>query len=308
VDEAEAWRWLAAKFHRFDRQVPQAEPAQQYLARQFEEYLGARLHGQSLIVRIETDLESGRMTLSFRPEHLPRTKAVTYTGNQALPSTALSAVLDPIAGNQDYTDRGFASALELNLRPLYEQLGLYRVHFTPSVQWVEAGAIASVAITEGEPYRLGRVQLIGEELPVDAMLAAVKLPVGKPANWKLIQEGVWAMERVVKRTGYFSASAMPEREFDDGARTLNLRIRVARGPLYHFGELNITGLTPELAGMARRLWKPKPGDAYDFLYGNDFLQAFSRVTDLHNFSKHDVVVKKGATDHVMDITLAFEVR
>jgi hypothetical protein len=78
--------------------------------------------------------------------------------------------------------------------------------------------------------------------------------------------------------------------------------------LYHFGELNITRLTPELAGMARRLWKPKPGDAYDFLYGNDFLQAFSRVTDLHNFSKHDVVVKKGATDHVMDITLAFEVR
>jgi hypothetical protein len=43
-----------------------------------------------------------------------------------------------------------------------------------------------VAITEGEPYQLGTVELIGDDLPVDAMLSAAKLRTGKLANWKQI--------------------------------------------------------------------------------------------------------------------------
>src|SRR5437763_830676 len=140
------------------------------------------------------------------------------------------------------------------------------------------------------------------------MSSAAKFPRGRLANWKQIQEGIWEMEKVVKRTGFFEAAASPDRSYDDGAHVLELRIRVEKGPLYHFGEVRITGLSPDLVDRAKRLWKPKAGEPYDYAYPNDFFQAFSRTVDFRNYRKYDAVAHKGTGDHVMDINLVFEPR
>ncbi|MBZ5625430.1 MAG: hypothetical protein LAQ69_43055 [Acidobacteriia bacterium] len=115
-------------------------------------------------------------------------------------------------------------------------------------------------------------------------------------------------EKFVKRTGFFEATASPDRSYNDAAHILDLRIRMDKGPLYHVGEVRITGLSPDLEGRARRLWKPKAGDPYDYAYPNDFFQAFSRTVDFRAFRKYDAVTLKGTGDHVMDINLVFESR
>jgi outer membrane protein assembly factor BamA len=309
ADENEAWQWLVGKFRRFDHQAPQADAAQEYLAHQIEQHLAGSLRGQHLTVRMETDLKTRKLILSFQPETLPRIQAVDFTGNQSVTSAELSSVLQRIVANQEYTERKFAFIVELNLRPLYEEHGLYRARFAPGApQWTDAGVSLVVGITEGEPYQLGRVELAGENLPVDAMISAAKLPAGKLANWKQIQNGIWEMEKVVKRTGYFAAAASPDRTYDDAARVLDLRVRIAKGPLYHFGELHIAGLTPDQQERALRIWRPKSGDPYDYAYPGEFFQAFSRVVDFRGFRKFDAEPKRGAGDHVMDINLVFEPR
>jgi outer membrane protein assembly factor BamA len=258
---------------------------------------------------METDMRTGKLSLSCQPEVLPRTHAVTFVGNQAIPSAELATVLNHVVADQEYTDARFVQALELNLRPLYEQRGMYRVQFNPGkAQWTDEGVSVSVGIVEGQTYQLSKVELIGDNLPTDAMLSAAKLPVGKLANWKEIQQGIWDMERTVKRTGHFEAAASPDRAFDDSARLLNLRIRVSKGPLYHFGEVHFTGLSPDLQDRARRVWLPKPGAPYDYVYPTEFFQAFSRVVDFRNFRKYTATVQKGTGDHVMDINLVFESR
>jgi outer membrane protein assembly factor BamA len=309
ADENEAWQWLFAKFRRFDRQAPQLDSAQSYLAAEIEHHLGSRMRGRHLTVRMEGDLKTRKLTLSFQPEVLPKVQSVSFTGNERVVSTELASVLNPIVANSDYTDREFASEVELNLRPVYEQHGYYRVKFAPgSPEWTDAGVSVGIAITEGAPYQLGKVELVGDNLPIDAMISAARFPQGKLANWKQIQDGIWAMEKVVKRTGFFEVAASPARSYDDAAHVLDLRIRMNKGPLYHFGELRITGLGADLEGRARQLWKPKAGDPYDYAYPNDFLQAFSRTVDFRNFRKHDTVAQKGAGDHVIDISLVFESR
>ncbi len=309
ADENEAWQWLSARFRLFDRQVPQVDAAQKFLAEEIERHIGSRMRGQHLTVRMETDLNTRKMTLSFQPEVLPRVQSVTFTGNQALASNELGAVLNKIVANAEYTDRKFAAAVDLNLRPVYEEHGFYRVRFAPSApQWTDGGVSLGVAITEGSPFQLGKVEIVGDNLPVDAMGSAAKFPRGRLANWKQIQEGIWEMEKVVKRTGFFEAAASPDRTYDDGAHVLELHIRVEKGPLYHFGEVRITGLSPDLADRAKRLWKPKAGDPYDYAYPNDFFQAFSRIVDFRNLRKYDAVAQKGTGDHVMDINLVFEPR
>ena len=88
---------------------------------------------------------------------------------------------------------------------------------------------------------------------------------------------------------------------------LNLQLRVEKGPLYHVGEVRFTGLNPDLEARARQLWKPKAGDPYDFLYPQEFFQAFSRAVELRN-SRFHAATQKGAGDHVIDINLVFEPR
>src|SRR5262249_47303870 len=161
-----------------------------------------------------------------------RIHSVVFTGNQAVSSEELNSALKTILANGEYTDRRFASAVEMNLRPVYEKHGFYRVAFTPQQPaWVESGVSVNVAITEGAPYRLGKVELIGEDLSLDAMLSAGKFPKEKLANWQQIQEGIWEMEKVVKRTGFLDATASPERSYDDVAHVLHLRVPIQKGPL-----------------------------------------------------------------------------
>ena len=309
VETNETWKWLLARFRRFDHEVPQVEPAQKYLAGEIERHLGPALRGQHLTVRMETDLKTGKLTLSFQPEVLPKIQSIAFVGNQAIASDELGAVLNRAVANAEYTDRRFATAVELNLRPVYEEHGYYRVQFTPgNPRWTDSGVVLSVAINEGASYQLGKVEIAGDDLPVDAMMAAAKLPNGKPANWRTIQEGIWEMEKVIKRRGFFEATASPDRSYDDAAHVLNLRIRMNNGPLYHFGELTIAGLSPDLECRARRLWKHKPGDLYDYAYSAEFLQALSRSVNLRNFGKFQAVAKAGAGDHVVDTNLIFEPR
>ncbi len=267
------------------------------------------MRGQHLTVRMENDLRVRTLTLSFQPETLPPVQSVAFTGNQAVGGIELDSALKKVVANMDYTARKFAAAVDLNLRAVYEEHGLYRVQFKPSApQWSGSGVALSVAITEGPPYQLGKVEIAGDNLPLDAMASAAKLTVGKLANWKQIQQSIWEMEKVVKRTGFFEATAAPDRSYNDEARILDLRVRIQKGPIYHFGEVRITGLSPDLAQRAQRMWKPKAGDPYDYAYPGEFFQAFSRTVDFRNFRKYDALAQKGTGDHVMDINLVFESR
>jgi hypothetical protein len=309
ADENEVWQWLSRRYGRFDRRVPQAESAQRYLAREIEQHLGDRMRGQHMTVRMETDLKTRALVLSFEPEVLPRVQSVAFTGNQAIPSTDLANALNGVVLSSEYTGRKFASAVDLNLRPVYEEHGYYRVQFAPGgPEWKDGGVAVQVAIQEGAPYTLGKVDLDGPDLPADRMMSAAKLPIAGPANWKQIQTGIWDMERVVKRTGFFEAVATSDRMYDDPAHVLNIRVQIKKGPLYRFGEIRMTGLTAELEPQARTLWKPKSGDPYDYAYPSEFLKAFSGSANLRGFRKIDAKTRRGAGDHVMDIELVFEPR
>ncbi len=306
ADEDEAWKWLIARFQRFDHRIPQAEPAQNYLAGQLEGHLAGILRGQRLVTRMETDFYSRRTLLSFQPETLPRIAQVDFTGNHSVPSAELHAALDKIVLNEGYTERSFANLVDQNLRRLYERRGLYRVRFAPGRPRITDEPLAlTVAIDEGEPYTLGRVEIAGADLPADAMLRAARFPTEKLANWQQIQEGIWEAEKVVKRTGFYAAAARAERLFDDPSRVLNLRLTVAKGPLFRMGQVRFTGLTPDQEASARAAWKRKPGDSFDYAYSSEYELELLRILDTRKMRKVDVKEHIDQSTHVVDFDIVF---
>ncbi|HZU27243.1 MAG TPA: POTRA domain-containing protein [Bryobacteraceae bacterium] len=305
ADQDALWRRLMAKYPEFDHKVPENQAAQELLAREIGQMAGAEL-----VIRHEEDLLGhGGSTLVFEPPTLPRVANMTFTGNHELTSQQLAAAMDKVNAEQEYTDRRFRRYVDLNLRRAYEEHGMYRVKFLSltAKKADDRTVDVNVAIEEGPQYTLGKVEVVGEDLPRKEMLQAGAFKIGQPANWTEIQNGIWAMEKPVKRSGYFDAAAVPERIFDDQHHVLDVTVKVRKGPLYRFGELSITGLSPELEAKARGMWRAHPGDPYDFMYPGEFLREFSKVVDFRQFSKYAAAVAP-QPNHVMDVKLEFAPR
>jgi len=314
VNEDEVWGWLAARFPTLNHKVPANGAAQNFLGRKIEEHLGAALEGHHVSAKLKADvMHGGKSNVSFQPDPLPRIAAISFTGQSELTSEQLADLIPKDMREQGYTDRSFRQAVELNLRRAYEEHGMYRVRFPGITAQREPGWTVSVttSIEEGAKYTLGEVQVsgdnvLGDELPIDAMLKAGKFRKGELANWTQIQNSIWELEKPVKRLGYFHAAATAQRIYHDDQHILDLKISMNLGPIHKFGQLQITGLPPDLEAQARKTWNLKAGDPFDYDYPRDFLQAFFRSVDSRQFKKYSVKLQPGAGDNVMDFALIFE--
>jgi len=316
VNEDEVWQWLAARYPTLNHKVPANGAAQSFLGRKIEEHLGAALEGHHVTAKLEADvMHGGKSNISFQPDPLPRIAAISFTGQSELTSEQLADLIPKDMREQGYTDRSFRQAVELNLRRAYEEHGMYRVRFPGITAQREPGWTVSVttSIEEGAKFTLGEVQVsgdnvLGDQLPIDAMLKAAKFRKGELANWTQIQNSIWELEKPVKRLGYFHAAATAQRIYHDDQHILDLKISMNLGPIHKFGQLQITGLPPDLEAQARKTWSLKPGDPFDYDYPRDFLQSLFRSVDSRQFKKYSVKLQPGAGDNVMDFALIFEPR
>jgi len=311
VNDDELWRWLASRYPSLNHKVPANESGQQFVGRKLEEHLGAALEGHHVVARLETVLTpGGKSTISFQPDPLPRIIAINFMGESELTAQELVALIPKDVKEQGYTDRTFRRAVELNLRRAYEERGMYRVRFPSITAQRESGWSVSVttSVEEGAKFSLGDVQIVGDKLPVDAMLKAAKFRKGEIANWTEIQKSIWELERPVRRMGYLHAAAKPERILHDDQHVLDVKIPFNLGQFYTFGQLRITGLTPNQEAQARKTWDLTPGAVFDYDYPKDFFPAFFRSVDSREFKKFNVTMQKGSGENVMDFVLTFEAR
>src|ERR1017187_2874783 len=157
-DAERLWQQLKSADALIDRQMPNNERASAYYKRAIEAVLRKSNHPEEIVMKTEADLPTGKTWVAFRPAHLPKVAAIRFEGNAAIAGSALQAALAKVAMSQDYTERDFRRKLELNLRPLYEELGRLTVAF-PHVNMASAGD-AAVAVTagidEGPEWRLGK--------------------------------------------------------------------------------------------------------------------------------------------------------
>jgi len=311
VNEDEVWRWLAAQYPSLNHKVPANESGLRFVERKLEEHLGAELEGHHVSAKQESDImHGGKTTISFQPDPLPRIAAMSFMGGSELTSTQLAGLIPKGVIDLGYTDRSFRQAVDLNLRRAYEERGMYRVRFPSITAQRESGWSVSVStsVEEGAKFTLGDVQVLGDKLPLDAMLKAAKFRKGEIANWTEIQNSIWELERPVKRLGYLHVAAKPERLFHDEQHVLDLKLSINLGPFYKFGQLQITGLTPGLEAQARKIWSLAPGDPFDYDYTKDFFQAFFHSVDSRQFKKFGAKMQPGSGENVMDFALVFEPR
>lgn len=300
------WRQLQSSAGFIDRRMPDNDRASAYYKQAIEALLLKSNRPEEIVLKTEADLRTGQMTVICRPSRLPRIAAIRFEGNAAIADGTLQAAMAKVAMGRDYTERDFRRMLELNVRPLYEDLGRLTVAF-PRVTMTGAGdaaATVSAAIDEGPVWRLGKVVFTGGDLPLADLHEAARFAYGAPANWSRFMASVRNLEQVLRRDGYIMVSSKPVRSFQDAAQAVDVNVEIAKGRQFLFGELQIEGLDQGTRERLATLWKLPAGAPMNQPYVNEFVRsAMPLLRGRFRTFGSELHVRPGA--NVVDVTLKF---
>ncbi|HUI43567.1 MAG TPA: POTRA domain-containing protein [Terriglobia bacterium] len=289
--------------------IPATQPAFARYQKWVQELVAAKGVTDKIVVGVAPSA-TGEFAVVFRPAHsLPAVALVTFRGNHVVPSNLLH---DAIAGagiGSEYTEDRFREILNSSIRPLYEARGRMRVKFTEISTEPDKdvqGVHVFVTIDEGRSYTLGKVSIEGPT-PVEAgtLLRTMDVKAGDVANFDKINQGLDAMRKELRRTGYLNAKLSADRVVDDGHETVDAVIRVDPGPQYIMGKLGVSGLDLEGEAEILRLWTMKTGKPFNPEYPEYFFGVIRQENLFEHLGKTAADVKLNDKTHTADVRLVF---
>lgn len=188
--------------------------------------------------------------------------SVDFVGNEAFSDTELQravltrastcpfflAVTTCALGIDWGRDRSYFSPRSLGndvvgLTTLYRAHGFRAIEVRPEVDRNGDGTVAvTFRISEGEPYRVGSIEVAGDTLPPDLDLeGAFPINVGDPLSFLLLQETTDSLTFRLRDQGYASAEVFNGflRAADSDLASVTYEVEL--GPLTAFGPIRVAG-------------------------------------------------------------------
>jgi outer membrane protein insertion porin family len=240
-------------------------------------------------------------------------RRVTFIGNDSVSDDDLRAVM--YTGNpgffafgsggpfrQDAFERDMAviSALYYDRGYLQVSINTPRVMLTPDRNGVEL----SVTIEEGPRYKIRRFRLFerdaeGKEIePVGGhrkLRSLVRAESGQYFNRAELLDDLQAVRTLYRDEGFANVQADPETTLDPASREVDVVVPIQRGPLVHFGRIEVQGNTKTRDKVIRRELEITEGDKFS---ESKLERSRRRVTALGYFERVDITTQNEAEDSV----------
>ena len=303
-------RYLKSKEVLYNGKLPPTSFIIDRYTREIEAYLASVNHPAKLT---STVVPAGPDTynLVFRTgAPLPAISEVTFEGNKAVLITDLEHSINDVAYGTPYSEYTFKLMLDNQIRPLYEAKGYLAVKFlditTEPAKDVK-GVVIHLKVDEGPVYKLSGVSLTGvTRAETDDLAKQAKFKIGDVANFEEINAGVERIKKAVMKDGYIHAETELVRRIDDANKSLNLLVRVKKGPQFHYGKLTIKGLDLNGEAQIEKLWTGRPGKAYNAEYPEYFLARVKEQGLFDGLGDTRAIKKVDEASHVVDVTLDFK--
>jgi outer membrane protein insertion porin family len=304
-DEKAMRAWLKEKEPLFGDRIPPTEPVLRRFAAALTEFFRKQGAEMEISGRLLPN-DKGVLEVVFQPSSLPSVASVEFTGNKILNNATLQQGIAGTAVGAVFTENRFRQILDSTIRPLYEAEGRLRVAF-PTIETRPAtgvkGIIVTVAVNEGEPFKLKDVRITGPMAQDKALMKEGRFNIGEIVNMKAVDEGTDRMEALLKRRGYLTARSVTERKIDDASKTVTLTVEVDPGPQYKMGQLTIEGLDIQTEPEIRKMWAIKPNQPFNAEYPDLFLSKMPEVLD--NLGKTRAAVNPDPGTLKVDVVLIF---
>ena len=260
--------------------------------------------------KAEVTADSGTLEIVFRPPgERARISEVSFTGSRAIAAEVLAGKLATAAVGIAYSESLFRRVLDSAIRPLYEELGYVRVTF-PEITVKKAenneGVAVTIAVSEGQQYKLGTVQLAGLGADeIDSLDKATDWHKGETVNFANVEAALEKIRQRQRVLGYLRAATQVDRDIRDQDHTVNLTVHIDRGPQFTLGKLSIQGLDLISEPAVRKMWKIDPGKPFEDGYPEAFLARLRADGVFDNLGKTSAQSDIHEDSHTVDVTLIF---
>ncbi|HTV23820.1 MAG TPA: outer membrane protein assembly factor BamA, partial [Polyangiaceae bacterium] len=260
-------------------------------------------------------LKNNEVKIKFKVTEHSRVsvRRVTFIGNDTVSDDELRAVM--FTGNpgffafgsggpfrQDAFERDMAviSALYYDRGYLQVSINTPRVMLTPDRNGVEL----SITIDEGPRYKIRRFRVFerdaeGKEIePVGGrrkLRSLIRAESGDYFNRAQLLEDLQAVRTLYRDDGFANVLADPETTLDPTSREVDVVVPILRGPLVHFGRIEVQGNTKTRDKVIRRELEIVEGDKFS---ETDLERSRRRVTALGYFERVDITTQDEGTDKI----------
>jgi outer membrane protein insertion porin family len=201
-------------------------------------------------------------------------KRITFVGNRAIEPWELKNVMETkeatlisfITGTGVYQRETLRNDLR-RLEAFYQTRGFLRVEVSEPDVRVDPkakGIFITITVKEQDQYRVGRLQVAGDDLFSAAELKnLMKLQEGEIFDRSQLANDVLKLSDRYTERGYAFADVVPLTNIDQEKRLVNIDVQIDRGPQVRVGRVLIVGNEITRDKVIRREIRLSEGDLFD---------------------------------------------
>ncbi|MBU2262109.1 MAG: outer membrane protein assembly factor BamA [Proteobacteria bacterium] len=193
-------------------------------------------------------------------------------------------------------DVGKINAFYLNNGFINAQVG------EPVITPDREGITIKIPISEGKQFRVGKVQITGDELTASRVDLFAKLQIVKKDFYdrEAIMKDIDYLTQACNDEGYANADIIPRTEPREETQTVDVTYEIAKAKLVYFNRINITGNTKTRDKVIRRQLSVVEGSLYNRTKLKDSYMALNR---LRYFEEIDFQAEKGPDETLTDVNI-----
>jgi len=236
-------------------------------------------------------------------------KTITFSGNQAFPDSELKDVIKTSEKGFFYwfTESGILKKEQLEvdvdrLMAFYHTRGYMEAKVgSPKITNDERGIYLDFPISEGLRYRVGKVELTGDDpSPEQKLVTSLRLSKEEYFNREALVKDLETVTSHYTDRGYAFAEVAPKIDKTLEPPVVNVAYEVRRGELVDFGRINISGNTKTRDKVIRRELQVVEGSQYDKA---SLQKSSENLKRLDYFESVDMDTSKGETSKDMNVNL-----
>ena len=236
-------------------------------------------------------------------------KTITFSGNQAFSDSELKDVIKTAEKGFFYwfTESGILKKEQLEvdvdrLMAFYHTRGYMEAKVgSPKITNDERGIYLDFPVSEGLRYRVGKVELTGDDPSPDAKLVtSLRLSKEEYFNREALVKDLESVTSYYTDRGYAFAEVVPKIDKNPEQPVVNVAYEVHRGELVDFGRISISGNTKTRDKVIRRELEIVEGSRYDKA---SLQRSSENLKRLDYFESVDMDTSKGETPKDMNVNV-----
>jgi outer membrane protein insertion porin family len=193
-------------------------------------------------------------------------------------------------------DLGKINAFYLNNGFINAQLG------EPDITHDQKGIYITIPIIEGKRYRVGKIDITGDDLKISRATLLEKMTINKKEYYdrEAIMKDIDYLTEACNDEGYAYADIVPRTNDDEKEQTVDVTYYISKGAQVYYHRINITGNTKTRDKVIRRQLAIVEGDLFS---RSNLRKSYMALNRLRYFEEVDFQTEKGPDESKTDVNV-----